>query len=123
MGYRSEVKIVTTHEGYEHLCKRIDEMGANSETEQLLGTEIEPEYREDIDDCVVFGWDWIKWYDGDFEEVTNVSKALRELDDAKIPYQFCRIGENWDDIEFIDCSANGKPSVSIEPSVTIGVYR
>ena len=122
MGYRSEVKIATTREGYERICKRVDEMGAGSKATQLIGAKITPDYREDFDDAVVFGWDWIKWYDGDYEEITNVCKALRELPVAGIPYQFCRVGESWDDIEFINCDEDGKLVVNIEPSVSVGIY-
>ena len=99
MGYRSEVKIVTTREGYERICKRVDELNADMKACQLLGAGISPEYFEESNGCVVFGWDWIRWYDGTFADVTNVSTALRELADDDIPYEFCRIGEEWDHIE------------------------
>ena len=33
-----------------------------------------------------------------------------------------RIGESWDDIEFINCDEDGKLVVNIEPSVSVGIY-
>ncbi|WP_165062933.1 nucleotidyl transferase AbiEii/AbiGii toxin family protein [Adlercreutzia sp. ZJ154] len=45
----------------------------------------EPEFFEEQDGSVVFGWDWVKWYDGQLADVTNVSDALSEIADDGIP--------------------------------------
>lgn len=121
MGYRSEVKIATTQEGYERICRRVDELSIDHNCHPLIGEAIAPENFEQADGCVVFGWDFIKWYDT-YLDVINVTTALGELADEGIPYEFCRIGENWDDIEFSNCDDDGVLALHIEPDVTIGIY-
>ena len=100
MGYRSEVKIVTTREGYDQMCERVDTLSEGLGTSPLMGSCRKPDFFEESDGCVVFGWDYIKWYEGLFADVSNVADALSEIDECGLPYEFCRIGESWDDIEF-----------------------
>lgn len=121
MGYRSDVRIATTHEGYERVCKRVDELSEGRNTYPLIGTKRAPEFFEEEDDSVVFGWDWIKWYDGMYTDVTNVMTALAEIEGAGLPYEFCRIGESWDDIEFRASCNNEELAVHVEPSVAIEI--
>lgn len=45
-----------------------------------------------------------------------------ELDEQEIPYEFCRIGEDWDDIEFRTTGDNEDLSIHVEPSVSIDVF-
>ena len=71
MGYRSEVKIVTTREGYDQMCERVD--------------------------------------------------TLSEIDECGLPYEFCRIGESWDDIEFRTSCNNDELALHVEPSVAIEI--
>ena len=56
-------------------------------------------YRGDkTEDVVVFGWDWIKWYDG-YEDVQLINRFLDKLSDRDEDYSFIRIGEDVDDTE------------------------
>lgn len=61
MGYRSEVKIVTTREGYDQMCERVDTLSEGLGTSPLMGSCRKPDFFEESDGCVVFGWDYIKW--------------------------------------------------------------
>ncbi|WP_165046340.1 hypothetical protein [Adlercreutzia sp. ZJ138] len=88
---------------------------------ELMGSERQPEFYEEDSDCVVFGWDSIKWYDGLFADVTNVTDALDKLEEGGIPYEFCRIGESWEDIEFRTVGNNDELTMHVEPSVYIEV--
>lgn len=45
-----------------------------------------------------------------------------ELDEQEIPYEFCRIGEDWDDIEFRTSGDNENLAIHVEPSVSIDVF-
>lgn len=63
-----------------------------------------------------------KWYARLFCDVTNVVEALSELEEKKIPYEFCRMGESWDDIEFTASGESDELALHIEPSVTIDVF-
>ena len=64
MGYRSEVKIATTREGYDQMCERVDALSEGLGTSPLMGSCRQPDFFEESDGCVVFGWDYIKWYEG-----------------------------------------------------------
>ncbi len=121
MGYRSEVRIATTREGYDRVCAHVDALSSGGDSYPLIGTKQEPEFFDEQDGSVVFGWDWIKWYDGQLADVTNVSDALSEIADAGIPYEFCRVGESWDDIEFHTANDNEALALHVEPSVAIDI--
>ena len=51
-----------------------------------------------------------------------MEEALGELDEQGIPYEFCRIGEGWDDVEFRTNGDNEDLSIHVEPSVAIVVF-
>ena len=115
MGYRSEVKIATTREGYDQMCERVDALSEDSGTSPLMGSCRKPDFFEESDGCVVFGWDYIKWYEGLFADVSNVADALSEIDERGFPY------ESWDDIEFRASCNNDELAVHVEPSVAIEI--
>lgn len=121
MGYRSEVRIATTREGYGLMCERIDFISEGLDSYPLMGSERQPDFFDEENGCVVFGWDDIKW-NGLFCDVANVIEALGELDEQEIPYEFCRIGEDWDDIEFRASGDNENLAIHVDPSVSIDVF-
>ena len=120
MGYRSEVKIATTREGYDALLEIMDLKNESVSVEYpLIGSDVKPGYLEEEGGTVVFGWDAVKWYDGLFREVDDVVEALAEIATKGHPYEFCRIGESWGDIEFSPANANASLALHVEPSVAI----
>lgn len=121
MGYRSDVRIATTREGYDRMCRRVDELSEVHGTYPLIGTRRMPEFFEEQDGSVVFGWDWVKWYDGMLSDVTNVMTALSEIVGAGVPCEFCRVGEEYDDIEFACRNDNGSLALHVCPDTTISV--
>ena len=44
MGYRSEVKIVTTREGYDQMCERVDTLSEGLGTSPLMGSCRKPDF-------------------------------------------------------------------------------
>lgn len=122
MGYRSEVRIATTREGYDRMCELVDGLSEEHEGYPLMGTNRQPDFYDEEHGSVVFGWDDIKWYEGLYADIGNVVKALGELEEREVPYEFCRIGESWDDIEFRTGGENEELSLHIEPSVAIEVF-
>ena len=48
---------------------------------------------------VYLGWNWVKWYTDEFDDVYAVMYGLRKVKEADFSYQFARIGESEDDIE------------------------
>ena len=106
MGYRSEVALVTTQNGYSRLMAAV---ACNPEATRLVVEGIESENYVAV--CrankrrqgnVLFYWDWIKWYaDSDqirlIEDWMNVEEYDKDYDDVE--FQFVRIGESDDDAE------------------------
>lgn len=100
MGYRSDVRILTTKKGFKELKKFTDNY--------LKGKKFT--YGNLLDDCNIihennyakyFGWDSIKWYDDieGFEDVTAIVEGLNHLKGKDYSYRFARIGESYDDYE------------------------
>jgi len=103
MGYRSDVRIITTKKGYEELKKYADEYKKkfDKNNDNLL------------DECILFnetkslkyfGWDNIKWYEDDYVEVDAIMKGLNHLRDNDYSYRYSRFGEEYDDFE--ECENN-----------------
>lgn len=91
MGYRSEVRICLLKKNFEELKKKCENLKYNlmQDFDYIDDSECGP--------TVVFGWNWVKWYE-EFDEVAAIENYLFHLDDD-IPYSFVRIGEDRDDIE------------------------
>ncbi len=104
------------------MCQFVDGLSEERECYPLIGTKRQPEFYDEEHESVVFGWDGIKWYENIFADVGNIVKALDELEANGIPYEFCRIGESWDDIEFTTSGENDELALHIEPSVVIDVF-
>lgn len=121
MGYRSEVRIATTREGYDRMREHVDALSEEHDAYPLMGAGREPDFFDEQDGCVVFGWDDVKWYEGQLSDVTNVVKALNEIGECGLPYEFCRTGESWDDIEFRTSGNNDELAIHVEPTVYIDI--
>lgn len=93
MGYHSEVAIVMTDEHYGEfmeLADKIEDVRLRRDVHNLLkcaNTIKAP------DDYTVIHWDWIKWYNDIYPEVTWIENNLIA------PYGKVRIGEESNDIE------------------------
>lgn len=95
MGYRSEIALKTTAEGYTLLKLMNDNIEVKEEYDRLLyGLKIE----QTPDDFYRISHNYIKWYDY-FEQVKNFEKALAKMNEDNIPYVFVRIGEEPGDVE------------------------
>ena len=51
MGYRSEVRIATTREGYDLMCDRVDFISEGLDSYPLMGSERQPDFFYETDDC------------------------------------------------------------------------
>lgn len=97
MGYRSEVKLITTKEGWSRIKKAVED--ATPEGAWLVDdTNIVPV----CDGKYVLGeWSDIKWYDWGDNIIGTFMKELGKLDEVDIPYEFMRVGEDYEDIEYL----------------------
>jgi len=53
--------------------------------------------------------------------VTNVMTALAEIEVDGLPYEFCRVGEEYDDIEFYCRNGNEALTLHVCPDTSISV--
>lgn len=104
MGYRSDVRIRLTKEDYERLKEEFektivtkfgfnlfDDMAVYKE-EKGYGFYTEDENNDCVwkeKDCVYFGWNCVKWYDG-YDDVDSVMDFIENCKQ----YAFIRIGES-----------------------------
>ena len=96
MGYRSDVYLKTTTEGYLIIKRRNDSI-KNPDHRPL-------QYAEEIKRTPAgFYKIWfcdVKWYESTYEEIKQFMSALNDLVEQGIPYSFIRIGEDPTDIEY-----------------------
>lgn len=106
MGYRSDVRIVVSKAGYKELeayvkgeaLKYVTNFDKTDYDYNLLN-HLEVFKALPDDSQYVIGWNYIKWYDGDYEDVNIIMRGLQHLSDNGFNWIFDRIGENYDDIE------------------------
>lgn len=99
MGYRSDVKLILTNKGMGMLRAKIPQP-----TEEEPNRMAEPIYEAfKIMDGKYWLIEWgdIKWYDtwSDYKVPCAVLALRNELREMDEPFDFMRIGENWEDIE------------------------
>ena len=117
MGYRSDVRIIVSEKGFEELKKFVTNyLKEHNETENLL---------EDCDIKYVakkqyyFGWNYVKWYEGDYTDVDAIMEGLQYLRKNDYSYRYMRIGESYDDVEDHYCDGKKNEDICLEyPSMT-----
>lgn len=115
MGYRSEVYLKTTTEGW-IVIKQYNDKIEPAEDRPLRYAEVNKTesgfYRIEFHD--------IKWYDS-YKEVQHFNTAMELLKEQDIPYSFIRLGEDTEDIEHVCNWTDDIPDEinSFEPVVDI----
>ena len=99
MGYRSDVRIVTSKKGYEEL-KKFSNNYLKKYDKEIAKFNI-------INNCDVFkqgdneiymGWNGVKWDEG-YSEVDAIMAGLEHLDKNDYSFRYARIGEDYCDFE------------------------
>lgn len=134
MGYRSDVRIVVSRNGYKKFKKYVEEhiekyknriapdsISAISNYDyNLLNSldvsKISPDKKE-----VYFGWDSLKWYDG-YEDVDAIMDSLNRLAENGYGYGYTRIGESSDDIEELHSECSSKDGIDYIYVPSIATY-
>lgn len=93
MGYRSQVALKTTTEGW-ILMKRMNDKIKYNEDKPLYAMNI----GKTPTGYYKIWHDSIKWYDG-YANVDNFNKCLDKMAEQNIPFVFIKIGEDVDDID------------------------
>ena len=97
MGYRSDVRIITSKKGFNELNKYVkDYLSKLDHDEYNLLDNLK--FKAENDYSVYFGWNWVKWYSS-YESVDAVESGLQYLKDKDMSFRFARIGESYDDYE------------------------
>ena len=115
MGYRSEVYLKTTTEGW-IIMKKFNDTIDEKYSRPLCWANIDKTkdgyYRISFSD--------IKWYDS-YAQVQNFERVLSMYEDQDIPYSFIRIGEETDDVECRNNWTDDMPDSisSFEPVVNL----
>ncbi len=100
MGYRSDIRIITSKKGYEILKEFVEKYLKENKLDVkdynlLESLEVKKEGKEQI----YFGWNWRKWYEGDYPEVDAIMDGINYLGENEYSYRYMRIGESYEDIE------------------------
>jgi hypothetical protein len=96
MGYRSDVYLKTTKEGYKKIRQILNENDDGFELftcpdDMKIETTPNKEY------FITMKWEDRKWYDG-YEDVDALMDAIDKISDEE-PIHFMRLGESVDDVE------------------------
>ncbi len=100
MGYRSDVRIMTTKKGFNELKKFTNKYLKNKNFEYLNLLE-DLDFNKETEYAKYFGWNNIKWYETceGYEDVDAIIEGLNYLKDKDFSYRYVRIGESYDDYE------------------------
>lgn len=93
MGYRSDVYLKTTTEGW-LMIKKLNDSIPEFNEQPLAYSEVSVS----SDGNYKIEWTDIKWYDS-FKSVQHVNNLLEKFDEQDIPYSFIRFGEDVADVE------------------------
>lgn len=98
MGYRSDVRIITSKKGYDKLRKHVEKyLKERNDDSNLLE---DADVRFVTSKGVLIGWDSIKWYEwSNWPEIDSILSGLQELEKEDYSYRFGRLGEGMDDID------------------------
>src|SRR5574344_1352952 len=97
MGYRSDVRIITSKKGFDKLKKYVEKdlsKETDSDKKYNLLENLDLDYKNSY--SRYFGWNNIKW---DFYNSDVVMNGLDYLEENDYSYKYSRIGESLDDCE------------------------
>lgn len=97
MGYRSDIRIITSKEGFEKLSEFVKNyLKENKEDYNLLE---ECDIKQEGKKQCYLGWNRVKWYEDAYTDVDAIMNGLEYLSENEYSYRYMRIGESYDDIE------------------------
>lgn len=120
MGYYSDIKLITTREGWAKLdeaVRKVVDSEYLAENNYLTdSTRIVPLNGGEF---VLAEWEGIQWEEYRFPEVRVFMDTLLHLDDD-IPYEFMRVGEDYNDVVYYHNSSNyDMPTLRIDVKIEV----
>ncbi len=106
MGYYSEVGLCLNKAAHAAMLKKLARQNKETkkEVKELLAYADKYIAHSKIEEgSVLYHWEWVKWYNS-YTEVKFVEEFLQTLgvdEEVELLYRFVRIGEEYDDIEFL----------------------
>ncbi len=98
MGYRSDVRIITSKKGYDFLKKEVNKFHKKLNNKNLCSMLEDTDIFYENKQNVYIGWNDVKWY-STFDEIIAVEDALEKLRENDYTFSFARLGESYDDYE------------------------
>lgn len=112
MGYRSDVRIVVSNNGYDELKKYVNKyLNENKEDFSLL---TDPDLFKQNKYSTYLGWNSVKWYEGSYKDVDSIMEGLNHLKEKDMSYRYARIGESYDDYEEMDYESDNESEQDLE---------
>ena len=112
MGYRSDVRIVTSKKGFEKLKEYVEKYLKEHNEKYNLLENLDTDIKND-NECY-FGWNSVKWYQYSYKDVDAIMYGLDYLEENEYSYRFARIGEYNDDYEDLYYDSNKEDEKNIE---------
>jgi len=97
MGYRSDVRIVISKEGYEKLKEFVKEY--LKDDDEICNLLEECDIKQEGKKQYYLGWNYVKWYEDIYKDAESIMEGLNYLRENEYSYRYMRIGESYDDIE------------------------
>lgn len=98
MGYRSDVRIITSKKGFKELNKYVKNyLSKIKESDYNLMDDLY--FKVENKYSCYFGWNWVKWYENSYPSVDAVMSGLQHLREKDLSFRYSRIGEDYDDYE------------------------
>lgn len=99
MGYRSDVKLITTQAGAEIIKRKVTTVEKTPSSGLLHPSNLQTYHDGKY---VLFNYEDIKWYEHYDPAVVAFMKGIDDLRKQNIPYKYARIGEDYADAEYED---------------------
>lgn len=101
MGYRSDVRIMTSRKGFDELKKFTDKY--LKDKNYTFGNLLDQlDLNKETKYAKYIGWNSIKWYEccgSDYVDVNAIMEGLQHLKEKDFSYRYARIGESYDDYD------------------------
>ena len=100
MGYRSDVRIVTSKKGFKVLDDYVKKYLREHDKNRNWNLLKRPDIKKESPYTTYIGWNCLKWYEySDYVDVDAIMTGLDYLKENGYSYRYSRIGENYDDYD------------------------
>lgn len=98
MGYRSDVRIILSIDGFNELSKHVeDHLKLNNLNDHYNYLKyMDVAYKSK--DAIYFGWNNVKWYES-YDGIFPIMSGLKKLEEYQYSYRYMRIGEDYGDVD------------------------